>query len=38
VRPEKAKILLEELFKENEIEFTYSKRSKFGNLKAGSVL
>ena len=36
--PERAKWILEEMFKQNGIEFTYSKRSKFGNLKAGSII
>ena len=36
--PETAKSKLVALLKEHDIEFSFSKRSKFGNLKAGSVL
>ncbi|KAI8901821.1 CYTH-like domain-containing protein [Globomyces pollinis-pini] len=36
--PEKTKILLETFLRENDIPFSYSTRSKFGNMKAGSVL
>jgi uncharacterized protein YjbK len=37
-KPEEAKALVVDLLNENGIEYTFSKRSKYGNLKAGSVL
>jgi uncharacterized protein YjbK len=36
--PQKVKSELEQLFQENGIEYSYSKRSKFGNMKAGVVI
>jgi uncharacterized protein YjbK len=36
--PEKIKIMLENLLKSNDIKFSYSKRSKFGNMKAGFII
>jgi uncharacterized protein YjbK len=38
VEPTKIQKVLEELFKEHGIEFGYSKRSKFGNMKAREVI
>jgi uncharacterized protein YjbK len=37
-QPTKVKQLLEDLFRENGIDFGYSKRSKFGNMKAKQII
>lgn len=36
--PERAKSVVEKLLTDNGIGFGFSKRSKYGNLKAGSIL
>lgn len=38
LEPNKTKAKLEEILTKNNIEFDYSKRSKFGNMKAKSIL